>query len=119
VWLYTCSGPSLDEWYKEEPVKVAFARNVKVDGTDPAKTARILDWLRQKRRILKPITHNDFIKYNAPLPLEIAKQNDLRVLSTFLARYMAQDVIDELYPEPDGHVDNSDDDENTSADESE
>jgi hypothetical protein len=32
VWLYTCSGPSLDEWYKEEPVKVAFARNVKVDA---------------------------------------------------------------------------------------
>ena len=119
VWLYTCSGPSLDEWYKEEPVKVAFARNVKVDGTAPAKPARILDWLRQKRRILKPITHNDFIKYNAPLPLEIAKQNDLRVLSTFLARYMAQDEIDELYPEPDGHVDNSDGDENTSDDDSE
>ena len=100
-------------------MKVAFARNVKVDGTAPAKPARILNWLRQKKRIFKSITHNDFIKYNAPLPLEIAKQNDLRVLSTFLARYMAQDVIDELYPEPNGHVDNSDDDENTSADESE
>ena len=59
------------------------------------------------------------MKYNAPLPLEIAKQNDLRVLSTFLARYMAQDVIDELYPEPDGHVDNSEGDENTSDDDSE
>ena len=64
-------------------------------------------------------THNDFIKYNAPLPLEIAKQNDLRVLSTFLARYMAQDEIDELYPEPDRHVDNSDGDDNTSDDDSE
>ncbi len=97
-------------------------RNVKVDGTAPAKPARILEWLRQKRRILKPITHNDFIKHNAPLPLEIAKQNDLRVLSTFLVRYMAQDVIDELYPDPDGHVchvDNSDGDENTSDDDSE
>jgi len=79
VWLYTCSGPSLEEWFLEEPVKIVFARNVKVDGTAPARPAPILDWLRKKRVVLKPITHHAFIKYDAPLPLELAKQQDLRV----------------------------------------
>jgi hypothetical protein len=113
VWLYTCSGPTLDEWHMQEPVKVAFGRNVKVDGTAPARPAPILEWLRQKKRVFQPITHASFIKYDAPLPLEVAKQQDLRVLSTFLARYMPQHEIDELYPQPEGN-DDSDGSDNTS-----
>jgi hypothetical protein len=113
VWLCTCSGPTLDEWHMQEPVKVAFGRNVKVDGTAPARPAPILEWLRQKKRVFQPITHASFIKYDAPLPLEVAKQQDLRVLSTFLARYMPQHEIDELYPQPEGN-DDSDGSDNTS-----
>jgi hypothetical protein len=69
--------------------------------------------------VLKPLTHDAFIKYDAPLPLELSKQQDLRVLAGFLARYMPQDEIYELYPEPDRNVDNNDDNDDTSDDDSE
>jgi hypothetical protein len=85
----------------------------------PARPAPILDWLQKKRVVLKPITHHAFIKYDAPLPLELAKQQDLRVLAGFLARYMPQDEIDELYPEPDRNVSDTDDSDDASDDDSE
>ena len=68
--------------------------------------------------MFKPITHASFIKYDAPLPLEVAKQKDLRVLSTFLARYLPQHKVDELYPQPE-ESDDSDGCDNTSNDDSE
>jgi hypothetical protein len=51
--------------------------------------------------------------------LELAKQQDLRVLAGFLARYMPQDEIDELYPEPDSNVNDTDDSDDASDDDSE
>jgi hypothetical protein len=44
---------------------------------------------------------------------------DLRVLAGFLARYMPQDAIDELSPEPDRNVDDTDDSDDASDDDSE
>jgi hypothetical protein len=47
----------------------------------------------------KPLTHPGFEAYDAPLPMEITKQHDLRKLSTYL-RGMIQAGVGLLYPEP-------------------
>jgi hypothetical protein len=35
MWLYTYKGEVTDEWHKETPVKVVFARNMNQDGSQP------------------------------------------------------------------------------------
>jgi hypothetical protein len=49
---------------------------------------------------VKGLTHRDFESYSGPIPLDIAKQWDLRKLSKYLINYLTQPQIDALYPEP-------------------
>ena len=69
------------------------------------------DWLRSKRpsRIVIPIHYPAFQTHNALIPLQLAKEWDLRKLSTYLGPYLDQEAIDNLYPLPDRQVE----DENT------
>ncbi len=55
-------------------------------------------------RDIRPITHPDFIMYTEPIPLELAKQWDLRTLSTFLPPPITQEQIDEWYPQPQEYI---------------
>ena len=55
-------------------------------------------------RDIRPITHPDFIMYTEPIPLELAKQWDLRTLSTFLPPPITQEEIDEWYPQPQENI---------------
>ena len=105
MWLYRCTGPSMDEWHKEEPVKVVFAKNVNRDGTLPARQLLILPWLISKGRPLIPLSHDQFESYDGPIPMEKAKQKDLRTLSKYLNQWMDQADIDRLYPEPESGSD--------------
>ena len=89
----------MEEWHKETPVVVVFAKNVKRDGSKPNRWLQIVPWIAAKGIAFKPLTHPDFEAYDAPLPMEIAKQQDLRKLSTYL-RGMTQAEVDLLYPEP-------------------
>jgi hypothetical protein len=113
VWFYRCSHNN-EEWYKEEPVKVVFSLNYKQDGSLPAAHLTLQDWLRSKRpsRIVIPIHYPQFQTNNEPIRLELAKQWDLRKLSTYLGPYLNQEAIDNLYPLPDRTVD----DDNTESD---
>ena len=90
----------MDEWHKETPLKVVFARNMNQDGSQPNTFMPIVPWIRRQGRRFKPLTHSDFDSYTVPLPLEIAKQRDLRKLSSYLSTWHNQDEIDALYPEP-------------------
>ena len=99
VWLYTCKGNSMEEWYKETPVVIVFAKNWKRDGSKPNRWLPIVPWIAAKGIAFKPPTHPDFEACDAPLPMEIAKQQDLRKLSTYL-RGMTQAEVDSLHPEP-------------------
>jgi len=114
LWLYTCVGNDMDEWHKETPVKVVFPHNCKVDGTLPRHALRLLPWLASKGRIFKPISHQDYQSYDAPLPIELAKAWDLRTLSKYLRFWLSQDEIDALYPEP---KEDQPDDSDSSGDE--
>ena len=60
-----------------------------------------MPWLRSKQIQFKAIDNKNFRLYEGPIPLEREKQIDLRTLSRFLAEYLSQEEIDELYPEPD------------------
>ena len=79
---------------------MVFAKNVKRDGSKPSRWLQVVPWIAAKGIAFKPLTHPDFEAYDAPLPMEIAKQQDLRKLSTYL-RGMTQAEVDALYPEPD------------------
>jgi hypothetical protein len=95
VWLYTCNGENnMEEWHLEEPVKVIFARNFRSERT-------LMPWQRSKQIQFKAIDNENFRLYEGPIPLGREKQIDLRTLSGFLAEYLSQEEIDELYPEPD------------------
>lgn len=102
VWLYTCAGDDMDEWHKEEPVKIVFAKNIKANGTAGAQYRPIMEWLQAHNYQFKPIDHDEFTSYSELRPLEIEKRRDLRKLSAFLAPYLTQEKIDQLYPETDG-----------------
>jgi hypothetical protein len=71
VWLCTCKGNSMGEWYKETPVVVVFAKNVKRDGSRPNRWMPIVPWIAAKGHAFKPLTHPDFEAYDAPLPMEV------------------------------------------------
>jgi hypothetical protein len=119
VWFYRCNYNN-DEWHKEEPIKVVFALNYKQDGSLPAAHLTLQDWLRAKRppRIVIPIHYPEFQAHNEPIQLELAKEWDLRKLSTYLGPYLDQAAIDNLYPLPDRSVeaDNSESDSESASD---
>ena len=61
-------------------------------------------WQRKERSVPNAA---EFQAYLEPIPLELAKQWDLRTLSTFLPLPVTQEEIDIWYPEPnegDPHV---------------
>jgi hypothetical protein len=116
MWLYTCQGDK-EEWHKETPLKVVFAKNVRRDGTLPQNYMSIVPWVTNRGRAFLPLSHPDFESYEGPLPIEVAKQKDLRTLSKFLTQYLSQDEIDALYPEPeDEHFSDSDGEESEDSD---
>ena len=112
VWLYRCNHKNA-EWHKEEPVKVVFSLNYKQDGSLPAARMTLQDWLRSKRpsRIVIPIHYPAFQTHNELIPLQLAKEWDLRKLSTYLGPYLDQETIDNLYSLPVRQVE----DENTES----
>ena len=88
---------------KETPVKLVFSRNVKPNGTLPGRRMSILEWIKSKGRDFKALDHEDFDGLDEPIPLELAKQWDLRKLSVYLRQWLTQaanSAIDLLYPEP-------------------
>jgi hypothetical protein len=109
VWLYKCEGDDQDEWHKETPVKLVFNLNCKTDGALPQHQLRLLPWLASKGRQVKALSHPDYDSYDGPLPLELAKQWDLRTLPTYLAGLMPQAAIDLLYPLPTEELGGADD----------
>ena len=116
VWFYKCSGNDQDEWHKETPIKVVFPLNCKTDGTLPRGQLRLLPWVASKGRQVKPLSHPDYESYEGPLPLELAKQWDLRTLSKYLINFLTQAAIDLLYPEPTDELADSDNDDNSGSD---
>jgi hypothetical protein len=100
VWLYTCAGRFKDDWYLEAPLQIVLPRNFKANGTLPTPPSTILDWMVSHNTIFKPIQDPEFQMYHGPIPLDIAKQRDLRTLSTFLPAPISQEDIDIWYPEP-------------------
>ena len=98
--MYKCNGPDEAEWHKEEPMKVVFPHNCKNDGTLPRAGLPLTQWIASKGRIIKAITNQDYQSYTGPIPLDLAKQWDLRKLSKYLINFMTQAEIDVLYPEP-------------------
>jgi hypothetical protein len=117
VWLYTCAGPVKDDWYLEAPIKICLPRNFKSDGTLPKDTRLIVEWMAIHSRAYLPINDPEFLMYSEPIPLEVAKQWDLRTLSKYLPPPITQEQIDELYPLPTervGELEDNDSDESTS-----
>ena len=101
----------MEEWHKEEPMKVVFARNVRPDGVLPHNHQMVLPWLASKGRPLVPISHPDFRSYDWPLPMDPLKARDLHKLGAFLSKWLDKDEIDDLYPEPPSDDDDDDSDE--------
>ena len=65
----------------------------------------------------QPISHPEFLMYSEPIPIELAKQWDLRTLSKYLPPPITQEQRDEWYPEPTAQIDELEDnvtDESTS-----
>jgi hypothetical protein len=58
-----------------------------------------------------PIDDPEFLMYTAPIPLELAKQWDLRTLSKYLPPPITQEQIDEWYPEPTAQIGDLEDDD--------
>jgi len=117
VWLYTCAGPVKDDWYLEAPIKICLPRNFKSDGTLPNNTRSIVEWMALHSRTYLPINDPEFLMYSEPIPLEVAKQWDLRTLSKYLPPPITQEQIDEWYPLPTervGEFEDNDSDESTS-----
>jgi hypothetical protein len=106
-----------DEWYLEAPIKICLPRNFKSDGTMPRDMRSIVDWMALHSRDYVPIHDPEFQMYTEPIPLELAKQWDLRTLSKYLPPPITQDQIDEWYAEPTakiGDLEDNDTDESTS-----
>jgi hypothetical protein len=96
VWLYTCKGPVKDEWYLEAPVKICLPRNFKSDGSLPFDARTIIEWMAlHYRGGYQPISHPEYLMYSEPIPIELAKQWDLRTLSKYLPPPITQEQIDE------------------------
>ena len=77
----------------------------------------LTDWMALHSRGYVPIHDPEFQMYTEPLPLELAKQWDLRTLSKYLPPPLTQEQIDEWYPEPTAQqrdLEESDSDETTS-----
>jgi len=65
----------------------------------------------------QPISHPEYLMYSEPIPIELAKQWDLRTLSKYLPPPITQEQINEWYPEPTaqiGELEGNDTDESTS-----
>jgi hypothetical protein len=120
MWLYKCDRDQA-EWHTETPVKICFPLNYKVNGELPRRELALMEWLADKGQTVKPLAHADFDSYDAPIPLELAKQWDLRTLSVYLRNWMGQAQIDALYPEPTEQLeeDGSDSDASNSESDSE
>ena len=117
VWLYTCKGHVKDDWYLEAPIKICLPRNFKSDGTLPKDTRSIVEWMAIHSRAYLPIHDPEFLMYSEPLPLELAKQWDLRTLSKYLPPPITQEQINEWYPLPIeriGELEDNDSGESTS-----
>jgi hypothetical protein len=66
--------------------------------------------------VIKPISDPEYLMYSEPIPIELAKQWDLRTLSKYLPPPITQEQIDEWYPEPTaqiGELECNDTDEST------
>ena len=72
----------------------------KSDGSLPKDTRTLVEWMGIHSRVYVPIADPEFQMYSEPLPLELAKQWDLRTLSKYLPPPITQEQIDEWYPEP-------------------
>ena len=95
VWLRSCDGDAEDEWYKEEPVRVCFARDCAPDGVPYEKSTFDITWINE-------LNEENYGSYNGPLALTLEKQHDLYSLRPMLA---ATDEFDDAYldaewPEP-------------------
>ena len=115
MWLYKCQG-NRGEWHKETPLKVCFPLNYKVDGELPRGQLSLIAWVAAKGRVIQPLAHPDFGSYDGPLPLELAKQWDLRTLSVYLREHLTQAEIDQLYPEPQDALDQDSSDSDSDSD---
>jgi hypothetical protein len=116
IWLYTCQGPVKDDWYLEAPLKICLPRNYKADGSVPKDTRTLVEWMAIHSHGYLPIDDPKFVMYTEPIPLELAKQWDLRTLSKYLPPPITQEEIDEWYPEPTaqiGDLEDNDSDEST------
>ena len=111
VWLYTCKGAIKDEWYLEAPIKICLPRNFKSDGSLPKDARTLVEWMGIHSRAYVPIADPEFQMYSEPLPLELAKQRDLRTLSKYLPPPITQEQIDEWYPEPTAQIGDLEDDD--------
>jgi hypothetical protein len=111
VWLYTCKGAIKDEWYLEAPVKICLPRNYKSDGLLPKDARTLVEWMGIHSRPYVPIADPEFQMYSEPIPLELAKQWDLRTLSKYLPPPITQEQIDEWYPEPTAQIGDLQDDD--------
>ncbi len=83
----------------------------------PKDTRLIVDWMAIHSRAYLPINDPEFLMYSEPIPLELAKQWDLRTLSKYLPPPITQEQIDERYPLPTeriGELEDNDSDESTS-----
>ena len=83
----------------------------------PRNHMSILPWIESRGYAFLPLSHPGFESYEGPLPIEVAKQKDLRTLSKFLAQHLSQGDIDALYPEPEEeHFSGSDGEESEDSD---
>ena len=114
VWLYTCAGRVKNDWYLEAPLQIVLPRNYKANGTLPTPPTTISEWMVSHNTNFKRIEDPEFQMYHGPIPLDVAKQRDLRTLSTFLPAPITQEEVDIWYPEPmeeevqDNDIDDSD-----------
>jgi len=91
---------NVEEWYKEPPIKVCMARNMKGDGTPRAHGQQIVAYMAAKEtRHFKPIDHPDFESYDGPIPLDPLKARDLYKLGKYITSISAAAVA-LLYPKP-------------------
>jgi hypothetical protein len=78
----------------------------------------IVPWIENRGRIFPRLSHPVFESCEGPLPIEVARQKDLRALSKFFTQYLSQDAVDDLYSEPDDeHFNGSDGEESEDSDE--
>ena len=80
------------------PTKVCLPLNYKANGELPRRELALMNWFADKGQAAKPLAQVDFESYDAPIPLELAKQWDLRTLPVHLHNWMPQARIDALLP---------------------